>query len=138
ALIDAAVSKKCLEDESGVRMVALFDHEEAGSTSAQGAGSPVIFDALNRITTFFSSNPQVCLPKFVRLLEKAIQKSLLVSADMARALHPNYMDVVSDDDDARIDEDAKIVDKATTLQDDDNMRIDDDDHDDARSVDYEE
>ncbi|GJW30361.1 probable aspartyl aminopeptidase [Tanacetum coccineum] len=49
--------KKELEDESGVRMVALFDHEEAGSTSAQGAGSPVIFDALNRITTFFSSNP---------------------------------------------------------------------------------
>ncbi|GJS17050.1 probable aspartyl aminopeptidase [Tanacetum coccineum] len=60
---------------------------KAGSTSAQGAGSPVIFDALNRITTFFSSNPQ--------LLEKAIQKSLLVSADMARALHPNYMVCVS-------------------------------------------
>ncbi|GJW51408.1 probable aspartyl aminopeptidase [Tanacetum coccineum] len=40
-----------------VRIVALFDHEEAGSTSAQGSGSPVIFDALNRITTFFSSNP---------------------------------------------------------------------------------
>ncbi|GKD87603.1 probable aspartyl aminopeptidase, partial [Tanacetum coccineum] len=53
----AMVSKKELEDESGVRMVALFDHEEAGSTSAQGVGSPVIFDALNRITTFFSSNP---------------------------------------------------------------------------------
>ncbi|GJW27196.1 probable aspartyl aminopeptidase [Tanacetum coccineum] len=59
ALIDATVSEKSLEDESGVRMVALFDHEEVGSSSAQGAGSPVMFDALNRITTFFSSNPQL-------------------------------------------------------------------------------
>lgn len=53
------MSEKSLDDESGVRMVALFDHEEVGSSSAQGAGSPVMFDALNRITTFFSSNPQV-------------------------------------------------------------------------------
>ncbi|KAJ0785235.1 putative aspartyl aminopeptidase [Helianthus annuus] len=59
ALIDATVSEKSLEDESGVRMVALFDHEEVGSNSAQGAGSPVIFDALSRITTFFSSDSQV-------------------------------------------------------------------------------
>ncbi|GJT70740.1 probable aspartyl aminopeptidase [Tanacetum coccineum] len=86
ALIDATVSEKSLEDESVVRMVALFDHEEVGSSSAQGAGSPVMFDALNRITTFFSSNPQV------RNNVKAIQRSFLVSADMAHALHPNYMD----------------------------------------------
>ncbi|KAJ0609122.1 putative aspartyl aminopeptidase [Helianthus annuus] len=58
ALIDATVSEKSLEDESGVRMVALFDHEEVGSNSAQGAGSPVMFDALSRITTFFSSDSQ--------------------------------------------------------------------------------
>ncbi|KAK1436734.1 hypothetical protein QVD17_02516 [Tagetes erecta] len=84
ALIDATISEKSLDDESGVRMVALFDHEEVGSNSAQGAGSPVMFDALSRITTFFSSDSQ--------LLEKAIQRSFLVSADMAHALHPNYMD----------------------------------------------
>ncbi|KAK9073562.1 hypothetical protein SSX86_007886 [Deinandra increscens subsp. villosa] len=84
ALIDATNSEKSLEDETGVRMVALFDHEEVGSSSAQGAGSPVMFDALSRITTFFSPDSQ--------LLEKAIQKSFLVSADMAHALHPNYMD----------------------------------------------
>ncbi|CAI9096860.1 OLC1v1033099C3 [Oldenlandia corymbosa var. corymbosa] len=84
ALIDATSSESSLEDETGVRMVALFDHEEVGSDSAQGAGSPVMFDALSRITASFSSDS--------KLLAKAIQKSFLVSADMAHALHPNYMD----------------------------------------------
>lgn len=84
ALIDTTSSLTSLEDETGVRMVALFDHEEVGSDSAQGAGSPVMLDALSRITSSFSSNSN--------LLKKAIQKSFLVSADMAHALHPNYMD----------------------------------------------
>lgn len=84
ALIDATSSESALEDETGVRMVALFDHEEVGSNSAQGAGSPVMLDALSRITSSFSSNSE--------LLKKAIQRSFIVSADMAHALHPNYMD----------------------------------------------
>ncbi|CAL5202830.1 unnamed protein product [Lathyrus oleraceus] len=84
ALIDATSSDSNLEEEPGIRMVALFDHEECGSNSAQGAGSPVVLDALSRITYSFSPNS--------KLLEKAVQKSFLVSADMAHALHPNYMD----------------------------------------------
>ncbi|KAF3436845.1 hypothetical protein FNV43_RR19598 [Rhamnella rubrinervis] len=84
ALIDASSSERSLEDESGVRMVALFDHEEVGSNSAQGAGSPAMLNALSRITNTFTSDS--------KLLEKAIQRSFLVSADMAHALHPNYMD----------------------------------------------
>ncbi|XP_057438476.1 probable aspartyl aminopeptidase [Lotus japonicus] len=84
ALIDATSSDSSLEEETGVRLVALFDHEECGSNSAQGAGSPVILNALTRITNSFSSNS--------KLLETAIQRSFLVSADMAHALHPNYMD----------------------------------------------
>ncbi|KAL5543975.1 hypothetical protein UlMin_007759 [Ulmus minor] len=84
ALIDATSSESSLEDEAGVRMVALFDHEEVGSNSAQGAGSPAMLTALSRITNSFTSDS--------KLLEKAIQRSFLVSADMAHALHPNYMD----------------------------------------------
>lgn len=79
-----ATSESDLEDESGVRMVALFDHEEVGSNSAQGAGSPAMLDALSRITNSFTSDS--------KLLTKAIQRSFFVSADMAHALHPNYMD----------------------------------------------
>ncbi|XP_020107465.1 probable aspartyl aminopeptidase [Ananas comosus] len=85
ALIDSTSPESSLDEESGVRMVALFDHEEVGSDSAQGAGSPAMLDALSRITQFFSSSDS-------KLLEKAIQKSFVVSADMAHALHPNYMD----------------------------------------------
>lgn len=85
ALLDSVCSKSSLDEETGVRMVALFDHEEVGSNSAQGAGSPVMLDALSRITSsFISSN--------AKLIQKAIQQSFLVSADMAHALHPNYMD----------------------------------------------
>ncbi|MCD7451083.1 hypothetical protein HAX54_009531 [Datura stramonium] len=84
ALIDATSPVNSLEDEVGVRMVALFDHEEVGSNSAQGAGSPVMFDALSRITSTFSPDS--------KLIQKAIQRSFLVSADMAHALHPNYSD----------------------------------------------
>ncbi|XP_010930126.1 probable aspartyl aminopeptidase [Elaeis guineensis] len=85
ALIESTSAESSLDDESGVRMVALFDHEEVGSNSAQGAGSPAMLDALSRITKSFNSSDS-------NLLEKAIQRSFLVSADMAHALHPNYMD----------------------------------------------
>ncbi|KAJ7544885.1 hypothetical protein O6H91_09G097500 [Diphasiastrum complanatum] len=85
ALIDASCLAS-LEEEVGVRMVALFDHEEVGSNSAQGAGSPIMFDALKRITMSIRAGPSQ------GLYEKAIQQSFLVSADMAHCLHPNYLD----------------------------------------------
>ncbi|XP_040985717.1 probable aspartyl aminopeptidase isoform X1 [Juglans microcarpa x Juglans regia] len=80
----ASASESSLEDETGVRMVTLFDHEEVGSNSAQGAGSPLLINAMSRITSSFDPAS--------KLLEKAIQRSFLVSADMSHALHPNYMD----------------------------------------------
>lgn len=48
-------------------MVALFDHEEVGSDSAQGAGSPAMLDALSRITGSSNSSgskvlSSVCSP----------------------------------------------------------------------------
>ncbi|MBA0710294.1 hypothetical protein Golax_025279, partial [Gossypium laxum] len=91
ALIDATSSESDLENESGVGMVALFDHEEVGSNSAQGAGSPAMLDALSRITNSFTSDSKVFTAP-LPMLTKAIQRSFLVSADMAHALHPNYMD----------------------------------------------
>lgn len=59
ALIDTSSN---LGEETGIRMVALFDHEEVGSDSAQGAGSPVLIDALRRITAHFGdASEKVCI-----------------------------------------------------------------------------
>ncbi|ETX11285.1 aminopeptidase [Marinomonas ushuaiensis DSM 15871] len=54
------------------------DHEEIGSLSACGANGPFLEDVLRRITP----NPE----QYVQ----AMQRSMLVSADNAHALHPNY------------------------------------------------
>jgi len=54
------------------------DHEEIGSLSACGANGPFLEDVLRRITP----NPEHYV--------QAMQRSMLVSADNAHALHPNY------------------------------------------------
>ncbi len=63
--------------------VVLYDHEECGSTSAQGAASPFLKDLLERITLAHSDGKRDSF-------HRAIRHSFLVSADMAHALHPNY------------------------------------------------
>jgi aspartyl aminopeptidase len=68
--------------DSATKLIAFYDHEEVGSETAQGAGSPFLKDVLQRITlnedreTFF----------------RAMAKSFFISADMAHAVHPNYSD----------------------------------------------
>jgi aspartyl aminopeptidase len=67
------------------RVVALYDHEEVGSQSASGARSLFLSDLLERLALGLS-------PKDASALPRAISRSLLVSADMAHAVHPNYPD----------------------------------------------
>jgi len=67
------------------RLIALYDHEECGSLSAVGAQGTVLRDTLRRIVEARAgSEPQA--------FERAMARSLLVSADMAHAVHPNYAD----------------------------------------------
>jgi aspartyl aminopeptidase len=49
-------------------MVALFDHEEVGSDSAQGAGSPAMLDALTRITGSFNHSNSKVQRNFLHLV----------------------------------------------------------------------
>lgn len=65
--------------------VILYDHEEVGSRSAQGAASPFLRDCLERICLAHSDGSSDAR-------HRAIQSSFLVSADMAHGLHPNYGD----------------------------------------------
>ena len=71
-----------------VNIAALFDHEECGSDSAQGAGSTILIQSLLRIYKLLTQEKQVPADGF----EKTIQSSFFVSADMAHAVHPNYCD----------------------------------------------
>jgi aspartyl aminopeptidase len=65
-------------------MLALFDHEEVGSTSDHGAQSDFLLTTLERIVLAGGADRQ----DFLRLLTG----SMLASGDMAHATHPNYPD----------------------------------------------
>jgi aspartyl aminopeptidase len=67
------------------RVIVLYDHEEVGSRSAQGACSPFLRQALERIT---QAGGALGAESFAR----AMARSFLISADMAHAIHPNYAD----------------------------------------------
>ncbi|CAA0824298.1 Zn-dependent exopeptidases superfamily protein [Striga hermonthica] len=87
ALVDACTLPEDLADENAIRMVALFDNEEVGSDSYQGAGAPTMFEAMRRIIACLGEQ-SVGECGFAR----TIRHSFLVSADMAHGVHPNFSD----------------------------------------------
>ena len=60
------------------------DHEEVGSGSAEGARGSFLEDVLRRLVVAMGGDEQD--------IARAKARSLLVSADMAHAVHPNYAD----------------------------------------------
>jgi aspartyl aminopeptidase len=64
------------------RGIVLYDHEEVGSRSAQGAASNFLRCCLQRLSGTSTES-----------FHRAIAKSFLISADMAHAIHPNYSDL---------------------------------------------
>ena len=62
----------------------VFDNEEVGSGTKQGADSTLLYDVLRRIN--------MCLGNSEEDYYKLIASSFMVSADNAHALHPNYGD----------------------------------------------
>lgn len=77
ALIDANGSK-------GVNVVAVFDNEEVGSSTKQGADSNMLINILERIC--------LSLQKPREEFFSAIYSSFIISADLAHAVHPNMVD----------------------------------------------
>lgn len=66
----------------GCQVLAAFDNEEVGSTTAQGANSGLLRHILNRICKNFGMSDEEYF--------QAIANSTSVSADLAHAVHPNY------------------------------------------------
>ncbi len=64
------------------RVAAIFDNEETGSGTKQGAASPVLRHLLRRVTACLGGGEEEYL--------RAVEGSFMVSADNAHAYHPNY------------------------------------------------
>lgn len=69
---------------TGCRVLAAFDNEEVGSTTAQGANSGFLRELLNRICKNMGLSDEGFF--------QAIANSTSISADLAHAVHPNYSD----------------------------------------------
>lgn len=64
------------------QVLALFDNEETGSQTKQGAGSPFLSFMLKRIALAQSNTEEAYF--------QAVERAFMISADNAHAWHPNY------------------------------------------------
>ena len=71
--------------KKGLRVAVLYDHEEIGSRSKQGADSVLTAALLERIYAGLGASRES--------LQAAMAKSLLLSVDAAHGLHPNRQEV---------------------------------------------
>lgn len=88
-LASVAPGQSTLEQSSSIRAICLFDNEEVGSVSNQGADSsmlPSLIRRLARIEVQGVQDFQGAGDGF----DAAVANSFLISADMAHAIHPNY------------------------------------------------
>lgn len=87
-LDDLQCAYGCLEgflganNSSSVPVLAVFDNEETGSLTKQGADSTLLEDVLKRISLSCSKDEEGYY--------RAVSSSFMVSADNAHALHPNH------------------------------------------------
>lgn len=68
--------------EKNISLYALFDNEEVGSGTAQGAGSTFLTNTIHRIAFALGKNYDET--------EAMIAKSFIISADNGHAIHPNH------------------------------------------------
>ena len=70
------------ENKNHINVFAVFDNEEVGSVTKQGAMSTFLASTLDRVNT--------ALGKSKEEYYRAIAKSMLISCDNAHAVHPNH------------------------------------------------
>ncbi len=79
ALLQGIISA---EESDAIKVLCIFDNEEVGSATKQGAASSLLRDTLRRVSLALGKGEE----DFLRL----ISGSFLVSADNAHATHPNH------------------------------------------------
>ncbi len=70
------------QETDATQVLAIFDNEETGSQTKQGAGSPFLSYMLQRIALAQSGS--------LEAYYQAVERAFMVSADNAHAFHPNY------------------------------------------------
>lgn len=70
--------------QNGINVTAVFDNEEVGSSTKQGADSNMLLNILERVC--------ICLGKTREEFFTALYSSFMISADLAHAVHPNMTD----------------------------------------------
>ena len=101
-LINSAASTASLTNDSTIRLLSCFDHEEVGSLSAQGADSNFLPAVLSRLSNLPAaaleqadsddSYEKVSMSEdTTTAFEQTLATSFLVSADMAHSVNPNYV-----------------------------------------------
>ena len=78
----ASATEASSEVTDTTRVLALFDNEETGSQTKQGAGSPFLSYMLKRIALAQSGTEEAYY--------QAVERAFMISADNAHAWHPNY------------------------------------------------
>lgn len=79
ALLDTASTVSSM-----TRVMAIFDNEETGSGTKQGAASPILDYILRRVVTATGGSDSDYM--------RAVARSFMVSADDAHGVHPNYVE----------------------------------------------
>jgi aspartyl aminopeptidase len=87
-LTDSVTDESALDTEDGIRLIALFDHEEIGSRTAQGADSNILPAIIRRLSVLPSPSSKGV--DLTTAYEQTLSTSFLVSADMAHSVNPNY------------------------------------------------
>lgn len=81
ASLNALVNAK---GDNGINVVAIFDNEEVGSSTKQGADSNMLLNILERIC--------ISLGKSREEFFTSLYSSFIISADLAHAVHPNLVE----------------------------------------------
>ncbi|CAN9255592.1 unnamed protein product [Alternaria alternata] len=95
-MIKSLSASSALENDSTIRLIACFDHEEIGSQTAQGADSNLLPAVIRRLSVLpaSDSNSDKSFEKVeadtATAYEQTLATSFLISADMAHSVHPNY------------------------------------------------
>ena len=77
--LEALIASPCSDK---TKVLAIFDNEETGSQTKQGAGSPFLASIIKRIAMAQGGNEES--------FWQAVERAFMISADNAHAWHPNY------------------------------------------------